>query len=132
MTEKEILQILRKGFNKLTLKKVRKAHGFVSFQGKKLEKYLGLFQFKVPTDIKIESNQINFLLIKKLLYKLKKELSNNFVIKKIIRKVIKNDIVVKKQIIRYIFNIGPKNVVSFRYFKNKRLIKIVITGCCLK
>lgn len=131
MTEKDVLQILKKGFRKLTLKKIRKIHGYININGLKQEKYLGLFQFQVPLQIKFDGSQINFIFIKKLLYKFKKELKTN-VVKNFIKKVFKNDILVKKQILKYVFNIEPKNIASFRYYKNKRLIKLVVIGYCLK
>ena len=70
-------------------------------------------------------------MLKKLLEEFDEELSN-VITRQYTRKVIKNNRTLKKTVTRYVFDIVPKNVVSFRFDRKAKTMRLVVKGYCLK
>ena len=130
MTKEDFLQIFKSGFHKLSLKKLVKIGDNQNKHGRKYEDYLGLFEFEHPTQV-WDDVEIDYDFLKKLLKEFDEELSN-CIVRKFTKKVYHKDTMVKKTVTRYIFDIIPRNVISFRFNVKKKTLCLVVKGYCLK
>lgn len=130
MTKEDFLQIFKSGFHKLTLKKLVKINSQTNKYGRKYDNYLGLFEFYPPQQVWMDKKPIDYNFLKSLLKQFKKELSN-CVTHKFTKKVFHKDKMVLKQTTKYVFDIIPKNVVTFKFDRQKKTMILVVKGYCL-
>lgn len=131
MKQEDFLQIFKSGFHKLNLKKLIKVRDEVNPHGRQYEVYLGLFEFMPPEQVWIDEEEIDYEFLKKLLKEFNEELSN-CIVRKFTKKVYHNDKMVKKEVLKYIFDIIPKNILSFKFNKEKKTMRLIVKGYCLK
>lgn len=131
MTKDDFLQIFKSGFHKLSLKKLVKIKDEENKNGRKYESYLGLFEFQPPQQVWMDKQEIDYDFLKKLLKEFDEELSN-CIVRKFTKKVYHKDTMVKKTVTRYIFDIIPKNIVSFKFNIDKKTMCLVVKGYCWK
>lgn len=130
MNKDDFLQIFKTGFHKLSLKKLVKIRDEQNEHGRKYEVYLGLFEFTPPYQVWSEE-QIDYDFLKSLLKEFDEELSN-CIVRKFTKKVYHNDKMVKKEVQKYIFDIIPANILSFRFNVKEKTMRLVVKGYCLK
>jgi hypothetical protein len=79
----------------------------------------------------MDKQEIDYDFLKKLLKEFDEELSN-CIVRKFTKKVYHKDTMVKKTVTRYIFDIIPKNIVSFKFNIDKKTMCLVVKGYCWK
>lgn len=131
MTKQDFLQIFKSGFHKLVLKKVININKTKNKNGRKYINCLGLFEFIPPEQVWIDEEQIDYEFLNNLLEQFKKELSN-CIVRKFTKIHYNNDVPVKKQTKRYIFDVIPKNIVKFKFYKEQKIMRLVVKGYCWK
>lgn len=131
MEKEDFLQIFKSGFHKLTLRKLKKIRDEVNEHGRKYGVYLGLFEFIPPEQVWMDESDFDYEFLQSLLDEFGKETSN-CVTHKFTRKVTKGDEVVSKTVTTYIFDIIPKNIVSFRFDRKKKMMRLVVKGYCME
>lgn len=130
MNREDFLQIFKSGFHKLTLRKLVKIGESNNDSGRKYDDYLGLFEFIPPEQVWLDNAPIDYDFLKSLLKEFDEELSN-VIVRQYTRKVLKNSKTLKKTVTKYVFDIVPKNIVSFRFNSETRTMKLVVRGYCL-
>jgi len=131
MKKEDFLQIFKSGFHKLNLKKLVKVRDEVNPHGRQYEVYLGLFEFVPPNQVWMDDEEIDYEFLKDLLKEFNEELSN-CIVRKFTKQVYHNDKIVKREVTKYIFDIIPKNILSFRFNVEKKTMYLVVKGYCLK
>lgn len=131
MEKEDFLQIFKSGFHKLTLRKLVKIGELDNGYGKKVGDFLGLFEFVPPEQVWMDEAPIDYDFLKSLMEEFDKELSN-VIVRQYTRKVIKNGKTLKKTVTKYVFDIVPKNIVSFKFYRDKKTMKLVVRGYCLE
>ena len=127
MKKEDFLQIFKTGFHKLNLEKVKRIGVYQNKSGRKYYKFYGLFKFEPPYQIWEDESPIDYSFLRSLLKEFSKETSN-CITRKFTKKVIKNGKKVGKETFKYVFDIIPKNVVSFSFDKDKKTMTIVVIG----
>lgn len=130
MRKEDFLQIFKSGFHKLSLKKLVKVRDEQNQHGRKYQVYLGLFEFMPPTQVWTQE-EIDYNFLKELLKQFNEQLSN-CIVRKFTKKVYHNDTIVKKEVQKYIFDIIPANILSFKFNAEKKTMRLVVKGYCLK
>jgi hypothetical protein len=131
MEKEDFLQIFKSGFHKLNLKKLVKVGESDNGHGKKIGNYLGLFEFVPPEQVWMDEAPIDYDFLKSLMEEFDKELSN-VIVRQYTRKVVKNSKTLKKTVTKYVFDIVPKNVLAFRFYRKTKTMRLVVKGYCLK
>ena len=131
MDKEDFLQIFKSGFHKLNLRKLVKTGESDNGYGKKVDNYLGLFEFVPPEEVWKDDSPIDYDMLKSLLKEFDKELSN-VIVRQYTRKIIKNGKTLKKTVTKYIFDIIPKNIVAFRFYREQKIMRVVVRGYCLE
>ena len=131
MKKEDFLQIFKSGFHKLNLKKAVKVGETDNGQGKKIEVYLGLFEFTPPEQVWMDNAPIDYDFLKSLLKEFDQELSN-VIIRQYTRKVLKNSKTLKKTVTKYVFDIVPRNILAFKFYRDTKTMRLVVKGYCLK
>lgn len=131
MDKEDFLQIFKSGFHKLTLKKVVKIGEFDNGNGRKIGKYLGLFEFVPPEQVWMDKAPIDYGFLKSLMNEFDKELSN-VIVRQYTKKIIRNGKTPEKTVTKYVFDIVPKNVVEFRFNRETKTMRLVVKGYCLR
>lgn len=131
MEKEDFLQIFKSGFHKLELRKLKKIRDEVNEHGRKYGVYLGMFEFVPPEQVWMDEGDFDYGFLKSLLDEFSQE-SSNCIVHKFTRKVMKGDDVVSKVVTTYTFDIVPKNIVSFRFDRKKRLMRLVVKGYCME
>lgn len=54
------------------------------------------------------------------------------IVRQYTRKVIKNSTILKKTVVKYVFDIIPKNIVAFRFYRSTKTMRVVVKGYCLR
>ncbi len=127
MTRNDFLQIFKTGFHKLSLEKVKRIGTYQNKSGRKYYKFQGLFKFEPPRQIWDNEAPVDYAFLKSLLNEFDKETSN-CITRKFTKKVIKNGKTVGKETFKYVFDIVPKNVVSFKFHKEDKTMTLVVIG----
>ena len=127
MTREDFLQIFKTGFHKLNLEKVKRIGTYKNNAGRKYYKFYGLFKFEPPYQIWDDDAPIDYGFLKSLLKEFDQETSN-CITRKFTKKVIKNGKTVGKETFKYVFDIIPKNVVSFKFNREEKTMKLVVVG----
>lgn len=127
MTKDDFLQIFKTGFHKLKLEKVKRIGTYKNKSGRKYYKFYGLFKFEPPYQIWEDENPIDYDFLKSLLKEFDKETSN-CITRKFTKKVIKDGKTVGKETFKYVFDIIPKNVVSFKFNRKEKTMTMVVVG----
>lgn len=130
MNREDFLQIFKSGFHKLALKKLVKIGESKNDNGRKYDDYFGLFEFFPPEQVWMDNLPIDYDFLKSLLKEFDEELSN-VIIRQYTRKVLKNSKTLKKTVTKYVFDIVPKNIVSFKFNRQTKTMKLVVRGYCL-
>lgn len=130
MNKKDFLQIFKSGFHKLALRKLVKIDESKNDNGRQYDDYLGLFEFIPPEQVWMDEAPIDHDFLKSLLKEFDEELSN-VIIRQYTRKVLKNSKTLKKTVTKYVFDIVPKNIVSFKFNRETKTMKLVVRGYCL-
>ena len=99
--------------------------------GRKYDDYLGLFEFVPPEQVWMDESQIDYEFLKSLLVEFDKEASN-VIVRQYTRKIIKNSTILKKTVVKYVFDIVPKNIVAFRFYRSTKTMRVVVKGYCLR
>ena len=127
MNRNQYIKNLRKDFKSLKLKKIRKIKSVYKKNKQIFSVYLGLFQFQ-PSDYFFKINkQLDLTIIRKNI----KYLNRIFgfqILKKYKMKLKKRDKIITINSFQYVFDLIPKNTISFRYDKRSRKIFLVIKG----
>lgn len=131
MDKEDFLQIFKSGFHKLNLLKTVKIGVSKNETGRKYDDYLGLFEFVPPEQVWMDESQIDYEFLKSLLVEFDKEASN-VIVRQYTRKVIKNSTILKKTVVKYVFDIIPKNIVAFRFYRSTKTMRVVVKGYCLR
>lgn len=131
MDKEDFLQIFKSGFHKLNLIKVAKLEDTRNKTGRKYDDYLGLFEFVPPEQVWMDESPIDYEFLKSLLLEFDKEASN-VIVRQYTRKIIKNSTILKKTVVKYVFDIVPKNIVAFRFYRKTKTMRIVVRGYCLR
>ena len=131
MDKEDFLQIFKSGFHKLNLIKVVKLGESRNENGRKYDDYLSLFEFVPPEQVWMDESQIDYEFLKSLLVEFDKEASN-VIVRQYTRKVIKNSTILKKTVVKYVFDIIPKNIVAFRFYRSTKTMRVVVKGYCLR
>jgi hypothetical protein len=131
MDKEDFLQIFKSGFHKLNLIKVVKLGDSRNETGRKYDDYLGLFEFVPPEQVWMDESPIDYEFLKSLLLEFDKEASN-VIVRQYTRKIIKNSTILKKTVVKYVFDIVPKNIVAFRFYRNTKTMRVVVRGYCLR
>jgi hypothetical protein len=131
MTKEDFLQIFKSGFHKLTLKKAVKINSTKNEHGRIYSNYLGLFEFVPPHQIWMDESEIDYDFLYRLLKEFDKELSN-CIVRKFTKTEYKNDEPVSKKVTRYVFDVVPKNIIAFRFYKDKKIMRLVVKGYCFE
>lgn len=131
MDKEDFLQIFKSGFHKLNLIKVVKLGESRNENVRKYDDYLGLFEFVPPEQVWMDESQIDYEFLKSLLVEFDKEASN-VIVRQYTRKVIKNSTILKKTVVKYVFDIVPKNIVAFRFYRSTKTMRVVVKGYCLR
>ena len=131
MDKEDFLQIFKSGFHKLTLRQLRKIRDEKTPHGRKYGVYLGLFEFEPPEQVWMSGDEFDYDFLRSLMDELGDELSNCMT-RKFTRKVYDDDELVKKVVTQYIFDIVPKNIVTFRFDPERRQMRLVVKGYCLE
>ena len=131
MTGEDFLQIFKSGFHKFALKKLIKIGESDNGNGKKVGDFLGLFEFTPPEQVWMDDAPIDYEFLKSLMKEFDKELSN-VIIRQYTRKVVKNNKTLKKTVTKYVFDIVPKNILSFRFYRESKTMRLVVRGYCLE
>jgi hypothetical protein len=131
MDKEDFLQIFKSGFHKLNLIKVVKLGDSRNETGRKYDDYLGLFEFVPPEQVCMDESPIDYEFLKSLLLEFDKEASN-VIVRQYTRKIIKNSTILKKTVVKYVFDIVPKNIVAFRFYRNTKTMRVVVRGYCLR
>lgn len=131
MDKEDFLQIFKSGFHKLNLIKVVKLGSSRNETGRKYDDYLGLFEFVPPEQVWMDESPIDYEFLKSLLIEFDKEASN-VIVRQYTRKIIKNSTILKKTVVKYVFDIVPKNIVAFRFYRNTKTMRVVVKGYCLR
>lgn len=131
MDKEDFLQIFKSGFHKLNLIKVAKLGDTRNKTGRKYDDYLGLFEFVPPEQVWMDESPIDYEFLKSLLLEFDKEASN-VIVRQYTRKIIKNSTILKKTVVKYVFDIVPKNIVAFRFYRKTKTMRIVVRGYCLR
>lgn len=126
MTREDFLQIFKTGFHKLNLEKVKLIGTYKNKAGRKYYKFYGLFKFEPPYQI-WNDEPIDYIFLKSLLKEFDRETSN-CITRRFTKKVIKNGKTVGKETFKYVFDIIPKNVVSFKFNKKEKTMTIIVIG----
>lgn len=126
MNRDDFLQIFKTGFHKLNLEKVKLLGKYDNGNGRTYYKYYGLFKFEPPYQV-FDEKEIDYKYLKKLLKEFSLETSN-CITRKFTKKVIKNGKTVGKQTFKYIFDIIPENVVSFRFDRENKTMILIVKG----
>lgn len=127
MTKDDFLQIFKTGFHKLNLEKVKNIGSFKNNSGRTYYKFYGKFKFEPPYQIWDDKSPIDYKFLKSLLKEFDKETSN-CITRKFTKKVIKDGKTVGKKTFKYVFDIIPKNVVSFSFNKDEMTMTIIVVG----
>ena len=130
MKKEDFLQIFKSGFHKLSLRKLKKIRDEINEHGRKYGVYLGLFEFSPPEQVWMDGDDFDYDFLKSLLKEFDKELSN-CIVRKFTRKVMNGDQVVSRTVTTYVFDVVPKNILSFRFFPDRKLMRLVVKGYCL-
>ena len=125
MKSEDFLQIFKSGFHKLALKKLVKIGESKSASGKPVGDYLGLFEFTPPDDVWFDDEPVDYGFLKSLLKEFDEELSN-VIVRQYTRKVIRNSKTLKKTVTKYVFDIVPRNVVAFRFYRDSKTMRLVV------
>ncbi len=131
MDREDFLQIFKSGFHKLNLLKVVKTGDAKNATGRSYEKYLGLFEFVPPEQVWMDEAPFDYEFLKSLLKEFDRELSN-VIVRQYTHKVIKNSTILKKMVMKYVFDIIPKNIVAFRFYRKTKTMRDVVRGYCLR
>ena len=131
MDKEDFLQIFKSGFHKLNLIKAVKIGESRNGNGRKYDDYLGLFEFVPPEQVWMDDSPIDYEFLKSLLVEFDKEASN-VIVRQYTRKVIKNSTILKKTVVKYVFDIVPKNIVAFRFYRSTKTMRVVVKGYCLR
>ena len=126
MTKEDFLQIFKSGFHKLNLEKVKLLGKYDNGNGRTYYKYYGLFKFEPPYQV-FDDEEIDYQFLKGLLKEFSLETSN-CITRKFTKKVIKNGKTVDKLTFKYVFDIVPKNVVSFKFNKEDKTMTLIVKG----
>lgn len=127
MNRDDFLQIFKSGFHKLNLRKAVKIGECDNGYGKTIDRYLGLFEFIPPDQVWMDESPIDYDFLKSLLDEFDEELSN-VIVRQYTRKIIKNSTMLKKTVTKYVFDIIPKNIVLFRFDRDKKIMRLVVKG----
>ena len=79
----------------------------------------------------MDDSPIDYEFLKSLLVEFDKEASN-VIVRQYTRKVIKNSTILKKTVVKYVFDIIPKNIVAFRFYRSTKTMRVVVKGYCLR
>ena len=131
MDGEDFLQIFKSGFHKLNLKKVMKIGESDNGHGRTVDDCLGLFEFTPPEQVWMDETPIDYDFLKSLMKEFEEELSN-VIVRKYTRKIIKNSRVLNTTVKQYAFDIVPKNIVAFRFYRETKTMRLVVRGYCLK
>ena len=131
MDSEDFLQIFKSGFHKLNLRKVVKIGESDNGHGRKVDDCLGLFEFVPPEQVWMDDAPIDYDFLKSLMKEFDEELSN-VIVRQYTRKVIKNSTTLDKTVSKYVFDIIPRNVVSFRFYRETKIMRLVVRGYCLR
>ncbi len=127
MKRDEFLQIFTTGFHKLSLKKVVKYGSGKTEIGKPYDDLLGLFEFEPPACVWNDPAPIDYDFLKQVASEFNEELSN-CIVRKFTRKIFREGKLSTKKVVRYIFDIIPKNVVEFRFDTERKKMRLVVKG----
>jgi len=131
MEKEDFLQIFKSGFHKLTLLKVKKIGEEKNESNRIIGDYLGLFEFVPPEQVFMSEEDFDYDFLKRLLKEFDKEASN-VIVRQYTRRILKNSKTLKQTIVKYVFDIVPKNIVAFRFYRKTKTMRVVVKGYCLK
>lgn len=127
MTDDDFLQIFKTGFHKLKLTGVRRVAEHENKQGRRYFEFQGRFVFVPPKQIWHEFDNVDCDFLYDLLQDFAEETSN-CIIRKFTKKVIRDDKVIGKRVFRYVFDVIPKNVVSFSFDIDNKTMTLLVRG----